>query len=1014
MILVIRGTAMNAVCRDICRAVHEGKWLDIAYKNGKEEVTKYWIGIKSINPIEKSMTVEGLHLSKYTIKELKIYIDSILSSSVVDGSYFQTDARLVEDIRKNPQKYQSVFQNVANLKILNYLADCNRLDTSPYKTDYALISRFDGDCVRAGKFDLSLEQFQEIVRNFQYQSKNSSMVQRIKQLALNVISINTKKGLYVLAYRALRLDVKRRALRPDDEVTICTEFTVNGTTQSIRRFLDAEDYALLEKFEENLEAIKDRITKSNRQIKGVDDMPYMIAIGRDVILDLHKEYEAIHKMFEQDKVTVPVQAFFGNLLKQVNRRKDYPIALLNKQINLDQLLAIHNAVKYPLAYIQGPPGTGKTNTIVNTIVTAFFNEKTVLFASYNNHPIDGVCKKLQNISYRRWGTVPFPIIRLGNDEKVLEALHYIKNLYETVKDVKVFDGTLDRNKEDRMFRTRKLTELLRRHEEKLELLEKEEAIQKLLETNRHLTLQTQLQGVQLHEVRKRLEEIGEITDEEALKLVLEDEEEFKKYLYFTSVKYIQQLKEARNSDLLQILDMEENNGEEQQKKVKKFNDYLIKPENLKKFQRIFPIVATTSISAHKVGEPGTYFDMVIMDEASQGNIAVSLVPIIRGRNLMLVGDPQQLSPVIIMESSDNDRLRKRYGVTEEYDYCKNSIYKAFLACDAVSVEILLSHHYRCDRRIISFNNKKYYNNKLIIDSISKPGQPLVFKDIPDNTAYYKNTAPREAEEILEFALQNKDKQIGVITPFANQKDLINDMIVKKELDNVTCGTVHAFQGDEKDIVLFSLALTDKTGVGTYDWLKNNKELINVATSRAKDKLIVLSSNKELMRLHGEGQDDIYELVQYVRTNGTSEVTPRTSASRALGIKPYSTETEAAFLRTLSHALDNVLNTDKKCVVQKEVSIAHVFAENTAQYNDLFYTGRFDFVVYERDYYKNELPILAIELDGREHAEDSVVRERDRKKEEICKAHGFELIRVENSYARRYNFLKEVLLRYFGG
>ena len=231
---------------------------------------------------------------------------------------------------------------------------------------------------------------------------------------------------------------------------------------------------------------------------------------------------------------------------------------------------------------------------------------------------------------------------------------------------------------------------------------------------------------------------------------------------------------------------------------------------------------------------------------------------------------------------------------------------------------------------------------------------------------------------------------------------------------MTCGTVHAFQGDEKDIVLFSLALTDKTGVGTYDWLKNNKELINVATSRAKDKLIVLSSNKELMRLHGEGQDDIYELVQYVRTNGTSEVTPRTSASRALGIKPYSTETEAAFLRTLSHALDNVLNTDKKCVVQKEVSIAHVFAENTARYNDLFYTGRFDFVVYERDYYKNELPILAIELDGREHAEDSMVRERDRKKEEICKAHGFELIRVENSYARRYNFIKEVLIRYFGG
>jgi hypothetical protein len=234
---------------------------------------------------------------------------------------------------------------------------------------------------------------------------------------------------------------------------------------------------------------------------------------------------------------------------------------------------------------------------------------------------------------------------------------------------------------------------------------------------------------------------------------------------------------------------------------------------------------------------------------------------------------------------------------------------------------------------------------------------------------------------------------------------------KNEITNVTCGTVHAFQGDEKDTVLFSLALTDKTGHATYDWLKNNKELINVATSRARDQLVILSSSRELERLHTDGPDDLYELVQYVRTNGVSQITPRETASRALGIKPYSTETEAAFLTTLNHALDNVLNTNRKCIVQKEVSIAHVFQEN-ARYNDLFYTGRFDFVVYERDYYKNEIPILAIELDGREHGEDEVVRERDRKKNEICREHGFELIRVENTYARRYNYIKEILIRYF--
>lgn len=40
--------------------------------------------------------------------------------------------------------------------------------------------------------------------------------------------------------------------------------------------------------------------------------------------------------------------------------------------------------------------------------------------------------------------------------------------------------------------------------------------------------------------------------------------------------------------------------------------------------------------------------------------------------------------------------------------------------------------------------------------------------------------------------------------------------------------------------------------------------------------------------------------------------------------------------------------------------------------------------------------------------------RDRKKEAICREHGFELIRVENSYARRYHYIKDILIRYFGG
>ena len=61
---------MNTICRDIFRAIHERKWLSIEYKNGKDEVTKYWIGIMEIDPIRKSMHVMGLHLGQYTTMSL--------------------------------------------------------------------------------------------------------------------------------------------------------------------------------------------------------------------------------------------------------------------------------------------------------------------------------------------------------------------------------------------------------------------------------------------------------------------------------------------------------------------------------------------------------------------------------------------------------------------------------------------------------------------------------------------------------------------------------------------------------------------------------------------------------------------------------------------------------------------------------------------------------------------------------------------------------------------------------
>ncbi len=1005
---------MNKICKAVFRAIHEGKWLQIEYLNKENKMTKFWVGINDLNWKRKYLSVDGMHMVQGTLENYDwISIDRIQSAVVIEGSYQIKNERLIEDIKYNPENYEALFGNVANLKILNYLEECNKLDTTPYYMDFALLKYFDGDSLQKsaveGCYRLTNEQYHALIQQFTNDASKTNQIKKI-ELGLNVLSVHVpnQKGLYVLAYRRLLFDIKARCLRPDDEITICYEYELLERKQSIRQFLDADDYGLLEKFEENQELIKDKITHGNRWVNGVDDMPYMIAIGRNHTVDLNSEYNEIIQMYEEDRVTLPIRAFFGDLLDRLVRRKEYPFAILNKQINLDQLLAINNAMKYPLAYIQGPPGTGKTNTIINTITTAFFNERTVLFSSYNNHPIDGVFEKLRNLKCR-YGRIPFPVVRLGNRDKVMEALAYMRNIYYEVQKIRILEENLEKNKMREMEKVHALSQLLKRYEELIELQEKKETLQKLEDTQqRHFTFYADLHDRQMAQIKNRQNELGRVSVEEALKLLPQDEKYLMNYLYFASAKYIKRLDEPKNEHLRTIIlsDAED--------RVEQFNQYLSEEKNVEQFLRIFPIVATTCISAHRIGKPKQYFDMVILDEASQCNTAMSLVPIIRGENLMLVGDPQQLNPVIVLNPAVNDLLKKMYYVTDEYDYIKNSIYKTYLSCDAVSHETLLSHHYRCHKDIIEFSNRKYYHGKLSVDSRSKSEAPLTYVDIPNSTTALRNSSPVEAELIAQYAMLNKDKQMGVITPFANQKECIQELLDARGVKNVTCGTVHAFQGDEKDIVVFSLAITEQTGEKTYGWLKNNKELINVAVSRAKEQFIVLGDSKKVQQLHNlhpEEKDDLYELVNYVKTNGRSNVTARNSNSRALGIKPYSTQTEEAFLENLSHALENIINNEGKCSVKKEVPVKQVFGE-TFSHVDYFYRGQFDFVVYQRNYAKQEMPILAIELDGKEHKENSVVQERDRKKTQICKEHNFELIRVENSYARRYYHVKNILMEYF--
>ena len=944
-----------------------------------------------------------------------MFVDKILATQIMDGTFYHTNKTLLEDIDVYPEKYSFIFSNIVNLKTLNYLADCNKLaDLPKINNEYTLIKKLDATKIQNHRYNLDDEQFKLIVNSFKKTAsiKKEKNINSIIQLALNVLSVHTPKGLYVLAYREVMFDVAKRSLLSGNKIKICTEFCVDGTTkQSIQNFIQSDEMEYLENIDQIPEFVKDLITENIHGNKNysVDDCPYFICLQRNTNINLEKEYEAIIDMYANDNVTIPIQAFFGELHSVKANSETLPIALIDRNVNLDQLLAIHNAINYPVAYIQGPPGTGKTTTIINTIITAFFNNKTVLFSSYNNHPIDGVIEKLTNLKYRGY-TIPFPILRIASNDKIPETIKYIKNLLITTQNLSVFTDALNQNKQSQIERTRQLTELLQKHEEQLDLKERRDLIEAMLSKNENMNLRLNLEGQQKNAITKRLKEIGNITDEEALALLYFDHDKLMQFINFTSVKYLKQLYEPEYKDFIEILKLQD-----EKEQITRFNKYVSVSENIIKLQKVFPVFCATCISTQKIGEPKLYFDMTIMDEASQCNTAVSLVPIIRGKSLMLVGDPQQLNPVITLDPNINLELKTKYNVNDSYDYIKNSIYKAFLANDSVSQETLLHNHYRCAKEIIEFNNKKYYNNQLNVKSRVMYDKPLMFCEVAENYSSDKNTAPEEVETIIKYVKNNPGKKIGIITPFKNQKDLIEHRLKEEHLEQeINCGTVHAFQGDEKDEILFSLALTDHTHEKTYDWLKNNRELLNVAVSRAKEKLILISSNKELKRLHKKDeQDDLFELANYVQTNGEYKVTSRENSSRALGIKPYSSETEDAFLTTLNQALSVLIEDDSQYSVKREVQTSHLF-EKLPSDCSFFFRASIDFVIYKKGFRNKEFPVLAIELDGPEHHDDPKVMERDEKKKQICKDHGFTLIHVDNTYARRYNFLKDILTEFFGG
>jgi len=310
---------------------------------------------------------------------------------------------------------------------------------------------------------------------------------------------------------------------------------------------------------------------------------------------------------------------------------------------------------------------------------------------------------------------------------------------------------------------------------------------------------------------------------------------------------------------------------------------LLEKEDFKPLLAAFPCWCTTTyaISNSLPLKPGL-FDVVIIDEASQCDIASCIPVLFRARKAIIVGDDKQLPHLSFLEKAKEQSFLSQYNIDEKYQlmwrYRENSMFD--LANYYSVAPVLLDEHFRSPAPIIQFSSNEFYGGKIKIMSPDlNNGNIVELKVVKDGKVDHDATRNMpECEEIVktiqELILKDKNNEnpvsIGVISPFRAQVDLIKkaiykvfdtETILKHKLD---CGTAHTYQGDERDIMLLSWTFAPNSHPQSLMFAQK-PNLFNVAITRARHKLINFVS-REVNELPNGLLRDYLEYVQ--KTNRT--------------------------------------------------------------------------------------------------------------------------------------------------
>ena len=519
-------------------------------------------------------------------------------------------------------------------------------------------------------------------------------------------------------------------------------------------------------------------------------------------------------------------------------------------LNAAQTEVLHLPFRHRTSVIIGPPGTGKSYTLAALAADLAGQGLSVLIASRNDEAVDVVGDKISR--HLKLKGLPF---RAGRKEHVAEMQKRIEALAQTIHEDRKdpHTRTMARILDKLAYRKKRIKELqaefdqitaaeiewsrtVVKHRENPTVLKK---LRRKFEA--HAERNTSRHWRIMQSIQKSMDEQMNLR-RKYIKLVLQmRNQQSAWYRSLTLKKYMKAVRSRTSEKQTRLFD--ELNW---QWMMDALPVWLVKLSDLSKVLPLKPEL----------------FDVVIVDEASQCDVASVLPLLYRGKTAIFCGDPKQLRHVSFLSRARQLGFAHKHGLDVQTEYLD---FRGLSALDVArdnvlepTQQVFLDEHYRSLPPIIEFSNQHIYGSRLRVMT-ERPAirheNSIVWHQL-EGKRESNGTNPVELEAVIE-QLQaiieqetdlpnNQASTIGILSPFRNQTEALNKIIMKHytlteiKRHRIMAGTAFSFQGEERDVMLLSMVI-DTSSPGAVSTHLNKEDVFNVSVTRAKRQQIVFTS-----------------------------------------------------------------------------------------------------------------------------------------------------------------------------